>query len=58
MSHPPPSSIDRPATPVIPQPRRILVSDLLAGEDLVVLLHNGQEYRLRVTRANKLILTK
>jgi hemin uptake protein HemP len=36
----------------------VAVSDLLAGEEVVILMHNGQEYRLRVTRANKLILTK
>lgn len=43
-----------------PQPplRRIPVADLLAGAEQVILLHQGQEYRLRVTRAGKLILTK
>lgn len=54
---PPPPPPDRPV-PVTTQPRRVAVSDLLAGDEVVVLVHNGQEYRLRVTRANKLILTK
>ncbi len=44
------------ATPQPPQ--RIAVNQLLAGAELVILVHNGQEYRLRLTRANKLILTK
>ena len=54
---PPPPTPERPA-PTATQLRRVAVSDLLAGEEVVILMHNGQEYRLRVTRANKLILTK
>jgi hemin uptake protein HemP len=38
--------------------RRVAVADLLAGAGQVILLHQGQEYRLRVTRSGKLILTK
>ena len=55
---PPPPPPERPAVPTTQHARRISVSDLLGGEEVVILLHNGQEYRLRVTRANKLILTK
>lgn len=51
-----PSTPNNPSAPV--PPRRIAVSDLLAGSEVVILVHNGQEYRLRLTRANKLILTK
>jgi len=32
--------------------------DLFAGQTEVVILHRGQPYRLRVTRQDKLILTK
>lgn len=31
---------------------------LFRGEREVVIVHRGQEYRLRITRADKLILTK
>lgn len=51
-----PPSPDHPTT--TQQPRRVAVSELLAGAEVVILVHNGQEYRLRLTRANKLILTK
>jgi hemin uptake protein HemP len=58
MMHPPPipPTPERHVPPV--NPRRVAVSDLLGGDEVVILMHNGQEYRLRVTRANKLILTK
>lgn len=32
--------------------------DLFRGRREVVIVHAGQEYRLRITRADKLILTK
>ncbi len=38
--------------------RRIEVEAILAGEREVVLMHNGEAYRLRITANNKLILTK
>ena len=34
------------------------VAELFRGRNEVRLLHRGQEYRLRVTRQGKLILTK
>jgi len=39
-------------------PRRINVADLLGDENEIVLVHNGADYRLRITAANRLILTK
>ena len=40
-------------------PRRVIRSeDLLAGAREVVIVHNGEEYRLQVTRNGKLILIK
>ena len=38
--------------------RRIPVAELLLGTDEVILVHQGQDYRLRLTQNGKLILTK
>jgi hemin uptake protein HemP len=38
--------------------RRLDSLALFKGEREIVIVHRGQEYRLRVTRAEKLILTK
>lgn len=46
-----------PSTPPTPA-RRIAIADLMGGAVEVILLHDGQEYRLRITRNGKLILTK
>ena len=45
---------------VIPGSRtvRIPSTDLFRGHREVVIVHRGQEYRLHITKANKLILTK
>ncbi len=40
------------------EPNRIVASTLLAGRREVILQHDGQEYRLRLTSNGKLILTK
>jgi hemin uptake protein HemP len=40
------------------EPARIPASQLLAGRREVILQHDGQEYRLRLTSNGKLILTK
>lgn len=42
-------------TPAIP---RIDASTLLASSREIILVHNEQEYRLRITSNDKLILTK
>jgi hemin uptake protein HemP len=47
----------RPISPSKPA-KRIAVSDLLDGGREAVLLHDGDEYRLRLTSNGKLILTK
>ena len=44
--------------PARPKPRRLKVSDLMAGEREAILEHGGQDYRLRITASGKLILTK
>jgi len=39
-------------------PARIVSSDLFHGRREVVIVHRGTEYRLHITKADKLILTK
>ncbi|MFQ5881965.1 MAG: hemin uptake protein HemP [Candidatus Methylomirabilales bacterium] len=41
-----------------PQRRRIHTADLMQGAREIILLHEGEEYVLRITKAGKLILTK
>jgi hemin uptake protein HemP len=49
-----------PETSRVPVPPLIKVdsSALFAGWREVVIVHNGEQYRLRITRQEKLILTK
>jgi hemin uptake protein HemP len=52
-----------PALPIAPSanpdpPRSLASSDLLQGERVVEIRHNGEIYRLQSTRLGKLILTK
>ena len=46
------------ASPAGDRRRRIKVSELLQGEREVILEHDSQDYRLRITANGKLILTK
>jgi hemin uptake protein HemP len=39
-------------------PPRVASSDLFRGKREVVIVHGQQEYRLSITKADKLILTK
>lgn len=41
-----------------PSQRAVSSATLFQGAQEVVIRHEGQDYRLRVTRQNKLILTK
>jgi hemin uptake protein HemP len=47
-----------PARIARPQPLRISTDRLLAGRREIVLQHGLEEYRLRITSAGKLLLTK
>lgn len=38
--------------------RRIPVLDLFEGSNELILIHNGDDYRLRITSKGRLILTK
>ncbi len=57
-SAPPPRAAETPANAAVAAPVAIDTANLFAGRDEIRLLHRGQEYRLRVTRQGKLILTK
>jgi hemin uptake protein HemP len=41
-----------------PQRRRIMTSDLMQGAREVIIVHEGEEYILRITKTGKLLLTK
>lgn len=47
-----------PECPPTAQPRRVDSGSLLQGASMIEIEHAGQRYLLRVTRENKLILTK
>lgn len=53
-------SLDETARPA-PRPtvsRVVTTAELFEGRREIVIAHGDEEYRLRITRANKLILTK
>jgi hemin uptake protein HemP len=41
-----------------PPRQRVSTTDLMRGGRELILLHEGEEYILRITKAGKLILTK
>lgn len=50
---------DQPDTRQQPANRRVLLAaELFRGDKEVVIHHDGHDYRLRITRQNKMILTK
>ena len=55
---PGPSVSGKPASGASPPVKRIALRDLLGGGREAVLVHDGSEYRLRLTSNGKLILTK
>ncbi|HVJ63064.1 MAG TPA: hemin uptake protein HemP [Tahibacter sp.] len=52
------NAVSRPAAPAVVSPRRVDSRLLLRESKELVIEHMGQEYRLRRTRNDKLILTK
>ena len=48
----------RPAGAPAPVSARVASSELFRGGREIVILHRGQEYRLHITKADKMILTK
>lgn len=55
---PPPEGPASPGAPATTAVRRIKIEDLLDGAREMILVHAGQDYRLRITSKGKLILTK
>jgi hemin uptake protein HemP len=53
---PEPTRFLRPAA--APASPRVVSSELFRGKREVVIVHRDQEYRLSITKADKLILTK
>lgn len=55
------ASQSKPVEPVVeaaPSPAWIDTAKLFAGKRELIILHQGEQYRLRITRQEKLILTK
>ncbi|MBI5485309.1 MAG: hemin uptake protein HemP [Deltaproteobacteria bacterium] len=38
--------------------KRITTAELMGGQNGIIIVHDGETYRLRITSNNKLILTK
>lgn len=55
---PPEPSRPEPPSPAAPSQLRFSSRDLFRGQREIVILHAGHEPLLRITRADKLILTK
>jgi hemin uptake protein HemP len=57
-----PQNPSEPSNPRFDAPRpprqQVRTTDLMRGSRELVLLHEGQEYILRITKTGKLILTK
>lgn len=52
---------ERPAPAPLAEPiagRQVPSAALFQGRREIIIVHHGQEYRLRITRGDKLILTK
>ena len=59
MAQPPEPRREPPALTVpYPLRKRITTVDLMQGAREVIILHQGEEYLLRITKTGKLILTK
>ena len=54
-----PNSVPKNAvSPAAPVPPRVQAATLLAGGRELVIVHQQEEYRLRITKKGKLLLTK
>jgi hemin uptake protein HemP len=56
---------ERPSEPNTAEPplswsqrRRIMTTDLMQGAREIIIVHEGEEYVLRITKTGKLLLTK
>lgn len=53
-SHSDPSSLEKPGA----DNNKIYVNQLMRGQKQIILVHDNEEYTLRITSNNKLILNK
>jgi len=51
------ASVKTPGASRVEAPQRVTSQSLLGSRRELVILHNGREYRLRLTQSGKLILT-
>jgi hemin uptake protein HemP len=59
MAQIPESRREQPTTPGFgAQRKRITTADLMQAAREIIVLHQGEEYLLRITKTGKLILTK
>ncbi len=58
MVKPPSPPQPQPARPGSAQPQTLTSTELMQGRREVVIVHQGENYRLQQTRNGKLILTK
>ena len=54
----PASAEPAPGKRLVPRLRRVCSKDLFQNARDLIIVHNEEEYRLRITRLGKLILTK
>jgi hemin uptake protein HemP len=58
-NQPEPAKIDQPAEQASDDlPKVVSTQELFAGQREICIEHDGEKYRLRITRRNKLILQK
>lgn len=57
-TNPDPRPPQGPASPSVSQERVISSEELLLGDQEIIIDHQGERYRLRLTRNGKLILQK
>ena len=50
--------IDKTVVVTSQEAKRIQLQELMSESNQVIIVHNGEDYRLRITRNGKLILTK
>ncbi|GJL56013.1 MAG: hypothetical protein NPIRA02_31450 [Nitrospirales bacterium] len=53
-----PDTTEKPVKTPVPSHRAIESLDLFQGHQKIIIIHQGQEYTLQITRQGKLLLTK
>ena len=59
MPQSPPPRSEQPLSPALqPHKKCVTTTDLMQGAREIIVLHRGEQYLLRITKFDKLILTK